>query len=500
MNIEAGLPEKLEWIKHSLGFFGPELILFAGIIVVLGLGIIVPSIRAGRTAGAPLLIALIATLLACAVSLADWDQQEEAIDLFGGMIINDRFSSWLKIICDAAGVLTLLLSWPANQERKHVSEYAALVLSVVLGAHLLSMSVGMLMIFLSLEFISISSYVLAGYSFRQAGAEGSLKYFLFGTASSAIMLYGLSLLYGLTGSAVISSQEFVEGLLAHQSILLLVAGLLALAGFLFKMAALPMHLWAPDVYQAAPMPVVALFSVVPKLAGLAVLTRFVLAATAFGQTLIDWKAIIGLIAIITITAGNVAALRQLNAKRMMAYSSIAHSGFLMIGVVALTEQSVQFMMFYATVYFIANYVVFAYLQYFESRGILSIPDFSGTGRADPAAHALLLTGLISLTGIPPAAGFTAKLLIFTGLYDAYVASDDPFLLWILVPGLLNTVIALFYYLRIPYYAFLHEGESAPVKYLTWTNFLGLVLVLILLGLFFRPDGLMGWINKITFVL
>ncbi|HEX7016430.1 MAG TPA: NADH-quinone oxidoreductase subunit N [Cyclobacteriaceae bacterium] len=500
MNIEGGLPEKLEWIRDSLEFFGPELILFTGIIIVLCAGIIVPSVRTGRSHGVPLILALVTTLLACALSLADWNAQGEATDLFGGMVINDRFSSWLKIVCDLAGALTLLLSLPSSQERKHVSEYAALVLGVVLGAHFLSMSVGMVMIFLSLELISISSYVLAGYSFRQAGAEGSLKYFLFGTASSAIMLYGLSLLYGLTGSGIIASREFAEGLMEHQSLLLLVAGLLALAGFLFKMAALPMHLWAPDVYEAAPMPVVALFSVVPKLAGLAVLTRFVLAVTAYGQTAFDWKAIVGLIAILTITAGNVAALRQVNAKRMMAWSSIAHSGFLLIGVGALTEQSVQFMMFYAAVYFVANYVVFGYLQYFESRGLQTIPDFAGTGRSDPAAHTLLLTGLISLTGIPPTAGFTAKLLIFTGLYDAYRTTNDPFLLWILVPGLLNTVISLFYYLRIPYYAFIRDGQSTPVKYLTWTNFLGLVLVLILLGLFFRPDGLMGWINKITFVL
>ncbi|MFO7257556.1 MAG: NADH-quinone oxidoreductase subunit N [Bacteroidota bacterium] len=498
MKIEAGLPEKLEWIQHSLGFFGPELILFAGIVVVLCVGIIIPSLRAGSGSSTPLVIGLIASLFACAVSLAGWNQETEGLHLFGGMIVNDRFSSWLKIICDVAGALTFLLS--LKDQRKHVSEYVALVLSVLLGAHMLSMSVGMIMIFLSLEMISITSYVLAGYSFKQEGAEGSLKYFLFGTASAAVMLYGLSLLYGITGSSIISSQEFVEGLLAHQSLLLLVAGLLALAGFLFKMAALPMHLWAPDVYQAAPMPVVALFSVVPKLAGLAVLTRFVLAATAYGQSLIDWKAIVGLIAIVTITAGNVAALRQSNAKRMMAYSSIAQSGFLLIGVAALTEQSIQFMMFYAAVYFVANYLVFGYLQYFESKGVLTIPDFAGTGRTDPVAHGFLLAGLISLTGIPPTAGFTAKLLIFTGLYDAYRITDDSFLLWIFVPGLLNTVIALFYYLRIPYFAFLRDGDGVPAKYLTWTNFLGLVLVLTLLGLFFRPDGLMGWINKITFVL
>src|SRR5690606_28395105 len=225
--------------------------------------------------------------------------------------------------------------------------------------------------------------------------------------------------------------------------------------------------WAPDVYEGAPMPIVAFFSVVPKLAGLGILTRFVIAVNAYGQSSIQWQYIVGLIAIVSISAGNLAALRQRSPKRMMAYSSIAQAGFLLIGVIAMTSQAVQFMLFYASVYLLANFLVFVYLQYFEGRGIFTIPDFAGTGRSYPIPHAFLLAGLISLTGIPPLAGFTGKLLIFTGLYESYQTQSDPILLWVLILGLLNTVVALFYYVRIPFFAFLRDGTFTPSKYLSW---------------------------------
>ena len=500
MNTTSGILEKLEWIQGSLSFFVPELILAAGILVVLTLGIAIPAVRSGRQVQGILIAGIMITASAASVAMLDWGNLDAPVVLFSGMIRTDNFSAWMRLLCDAAGIGTLLMSLQRGIIQKHVPEYTALILAVLLGAHLLLMSTNMVMVFLSLELISISSYVLAGYTFRQTGAEGSLKYFLFGSAASAIMLYGFSLLYGLTGTAELASTSFVDHILLHQSPLLITAGLLAMAGFLFKMAAVPMHPWAPDVYEGAPMPVVAFFSVVPKLAGLGILTRFVLAVSAFGQSSINWQYIVGLIAIVTISAGNLAALRQRSPKRMMAYSSIAHAGFLLIGVVALTSQAVQFMLFYASVYLLANFLIFVYLQYFEARGIFTIPDFTGTGRSYAIQHAFLLAGLISLTGIPPLAGFTGKLLIFTGLYESYQIHGDSILLWVLVLGLLNTVIALFYYVRIPFYAFLREGDANPSKYLTWENLFGLILVLALLALFFQPHLLMGWINKIIFVL
>ena len=497
MNTTSGILEKLEWIQNSLSFFLPELILAAGILVVLTLGIAIPGIRSGKQVHGILAVGVV--IAASAVTL-DWNNLDSPVVLFSGMIRADNFSAWLKMLCDIAGIGALLMSLQRGIIQKHLPEYTALILTVLLGAHLLVMSTNMVMVFLALEMISISSYVLAGFTFQQTGAEGSLKYFLFGSSASAVMLYGFSLLYGLTGTADLASTAFVDGILLHQSPMLIAAGMLAMAGFLFKMAAVPMHPWAPDIYEGAPMPVVAFFSIVPKLAGLGILTRFVIAVNAYGQSSIDWQYIIGLVAIVSIFAGNLAALRQRSAKRMMAYSSIAQAGFLLIGVIALTSQAVQFMLFYASVYLLANFLVFVYLQYFEGRGIFTIPDFAGTGRSYPIPHAFLLAGLISLTGIPPLAGFTGKLLIFTGLYESYQTQSDPILLWVLILGLLNTVVALFYYVRIPFFAFLRDGTFTPSKYLSWENLFGLVLVLALLALFFRPDMLMGWINKITFVL
>lgn len=498
--VTTGILEKLEWIQSSLAFFIPELMLATGIVIVLTLGIAVPALRSGRRTQGILVAGVVIIMAAIVAAVADWSDRTAPVVLFSGMVRADNFSTWMKLLCDIAGVGTLLMSLQRGIIQKHAPEYAALVLAVLLGAHLLVMSTNMVMIFLAVELISISSYVLAGYTFQQRGAEGSLKYFLFGSAASAIMLYGFSLLYGLTGTADVASPAFADHILRHQTSLLLTAGLLAMSGFLFKMAAIPMHGWAPDIYEAAPMPVLAFFSVVPKLAGLGVLTRFVIAVNAFGQSSIDWRYIIGLIAIGTISAGNLAALRQESPKRMMAYSSIAQSGFMLIGIVALTQQAVQFMLFYAAVYMVANYLVFIYLQHFETRGVYTISGFAGTGRSDALQHAFLLTGLISLTGIPPLAGFTAKLLIFTGLYESYQTFSDPLLLWILVLGLLNTVISLFYYVRIPFFAFFRDGVAQPSKYLTWNNLFGLILVLALLILFFQPNLLMGWINKITFVL
>ena len=214
------------------------------------------------------------------------------------MLRHDSFSAYLKILIDIAGILTVLMTW-RNPKQQHLSEYYALVITVVLGAHLLVMSNNFVTVFISLELISISSYVLTGFSFSRAGAEGSQKYFLFGSVASAVMLYGFTFLYGLTGTLDFSSPEFVDALINKNSTLFLVAGSMALAGFLYKMAAAPLHPWAPDVYEAAPMPIVAFFSVVPKLAGLGVLAKFALALNLFGQSHHDWQFVICFVSILS---------------------------------------------------------------------------------------------------------------------------------------------------------------------------------------------------------
>lgn len=490
------LKEKLELIGMSLSFFIPELILTGGILLVVCLGLIWKDRIAlfNLTAIAILAISLLSIVL-------KWPSYANPTKLFGGMARSDDFSTYLKLLFDIAGIFSAAMTWRRKDEQKHLSEYYALLLAIVLGAHILVMSTNFIMVFISIELISLSSYALVGFSFSKQGAEGSLKYFLFGSVASAVMLYGFSLLYGFTGTLDFSSAEFIEQLLKKESTAFFIASIMALAGFLYKIAAAPLHPWAPDVYEAAPMPVIAFLSVVPKLAGVGVLSKFVLALNAFGQSTVDWQFVLCLIAMLSLTVGNFAALWQKNPKRLMAYSSIAQSGFLIVGVASFQQQGVHFMLFYASIYLIMNFLVFSYLQYFESFGLTTLASFSGVGKTLTWPSLLILAGFVGLTGLPPTAGFTAKLFVFSSLWESYQLTDKPILLWLLVFGLVNTVVSLFYYLRIPYYAFIKGGESnIKANNLTFENLFGLVLVLCLLLLFFNPGLLMGWINKINFVL
>lgn len=490
------LTEKLASIGMSFSFFVPELILAAGILVIITIGLV----RGNNT-----LLLTMACLLLFSISLfchaISWSLYSIPTKIFSGMLRSDDYSAFLKMIFDVAGILTVLMTWRVQKKQLHLSEYYALLLAIVLGAHLLVMSMNLIMVFISLELISISSYVLTGFSFSKNSAEGSMKYFVFGSVASAVMLYGFSILYGFTGTLDFSSPEFVNKVLSIDSLLFFIASLMALSGFFYKMAAAPLHPWTPDVYEAAPMPVIAFFSVVPKLAGIGILTKFTLALNNFGQSPFDWQLILCIVAIFSLTAGNFSALWQKKPKRLMAYSSIAQSGFLLVGITALLPQGVHFMLFYASVYTLVNFLVFSYLQYFESLGIDALESFSGAGKVHPLPSVFILIGLIALTGLPPTAGFTAKLFVFSSVWEAYGLSGKSIFLWLLVFGLLNTVVSLFYYMRIPYYAFIKDGHSQPkTNILTFENLFGLVLVLMILILFFNPGLLMGWINKINFVL
>lgn len=489
-----GLHDQLTNITDSLGFLVPELILAVAILVVIVAGL--AGVRKHSAIGAFSIAAALASMI---VLLTAGFQSD--VYLFNRIIHRDGLADFLMMLVDVSIVLTCLMSLK-RRETRNTPEYYTFLLAIALGSHLLLMSGNLIMIFLSLELISLSSYVLAGYAFDRAGSEGSLKYFFFGAVASAVMLYGFSLLYGFTGTLDPTSPRFLESLAQQSSPLLLVAGVMSLSGFLFKMAAVPMQPWAPDVYQAAPMPVIAYLSVAPKLAGLGILLKFIVALQRTGQGVADWQLIVAIIAILTITAGNLAALWQKNAKRMMAYSSIAHSGFLLVGVAAFLPQGIEFMLFYAAVYLFINYCVFLFLAYFEEYGIDTMPTFSGTGKSHVVAATGLTIGLVALTGLPPTAGFTAKLLVFSGLLDGYTETGKSLLLVLLVIGLLNTVISLFYYMRIPYYAFLKRGVTAGdiKKNVTLENFLGLFLVVVIVMLFFIPGLLMRLINSVNFAL
>jgi NADH-quinone oxidoreductase subunit N len=485
----------MESMRMSFNFFIPETLLSLAIIILLITGMI------KKDASYQLhVIAFLSFSSALFVHIFYWQAYDAPLNIFNGMLRSDSFSAYLKILIDIAGILTIVMTW-RNKLQQRLSEYYALIATVVLGAHLLVMSINFVSVFVSLEMISISSYALTNFSFSKAGAEGSLKYFLFGSVASAVMLYGFTFLYGFTGTLDFSSQDFAAELMNNPSPLFLLAGSMALVGFFYKMAAAPLHPWAPDVYEAAPMPVVAFFSVVPKLAGVGILTRFSLALNLFGQSAHDWQFVICLVTMLTLTVGNFSALWQQRPKRLMAYSSIAQSGFLLVGIAAFIPSGVNFMLFYASIFVVVNFLTFLCLQYFESLGLDTVESFAGTGKQFTVSAILLLTGLIALTGLPPTAGFTAKLFVFSSTWEAYQSSGKPILLWLLIFGLANTVIALFYYLKIPFYIFVKKGSNGPKRSTqTFENFMGFGLVLVILLLFFHPDLLMRWINKINFVL
>lgn len=487
------LNELLTGATQSLAQLTPELILIAGIIVV---------VFAGFFGNKNYLLFNILTLISALASLVYMlagGLDSDSV-LFNNMLHRDGFGEFLMLLVDVSVVLACLMSIRQHEPR-HASEYYALILSVAAGSHFLVMSTNLIMVFISLELVSITSYVLAGYAFTRKGSEGSLKYFIFGSIASAVMLYGFTILYGLSGTLDFSNEVFFNRLIESPSPLLLLGGLMGLAGFLFKMAAVPMHLWAPDIYEAAPMPVIAYLSVAPKVAALGVLMKFILALNAFGQSTFDWQLVIAAVAIVTITFGNLSALWQDNPKRMMAYSSIAHSGFLLVGITAFTSEGAQLMLFYAAVYLLMNFAVFVYLMYFERQGLYTMPSLAGHGKRLPWAAVGITIALVALTGIPPTAGFTAKLFIFSALWESYQETHKTLLFWLLVVGLLNTVISLFFYLKIPYYAFIRSGEPATVqKNAGFENFLGLILVVLVVVIFFIPGLLMGLINRINFVL
>lgn len=497
--METALLSKLESIRASIQYVMPEVILSCGVLLIVLAGLITRNKKQWLNA----VLAGVTIALSLGYSFFYRDLYPTPTPLFESLIRSDDYSFFFKILFDIGAALTLLMSIKSSETSttKFNSEYYAFLLSAVLGAHLLVMSLNFILVFLSLELLSISSYILAGYSFTKKGAEGSLKYFLFGSVASAIMLYGFSILFGITGTLDFSSAQFVEQLTAHQTPLIAIAGFMALAGFLYKIAAAPMHPWSPDVYEAAPTPIVAFFSTVPKLAGVAVLSKFVLALNLFGQSLLDWQSIFSVIAIVTITVGNFSALWQNNAKRMIAYSSIAQSGFLLIAIVCFSPQGTHALLFYSAVYLLTNFAVLICLQAFEKQGVSTIPSFSGLGKTFVLLSVVLFIGMISLAGIPPTGGFTAKLFVFASLWSSYEETGKDILLWLLIFGLLNTVISLFYYLKIPYYAFLKNTPSTlSVQNTRFENFLALVLVVLVLFLFIRPDLLMGWLNTINFVL
>ncbi|GAB4466178.1 MAG: NADH-quinone oxidoreductase subunit N [Thermoflexibacter sp.] len=410
--------------------------------------------------------------------------------LFLNTLTSDALTKIFKYLFASTTLAILLLLKNAKKDFaifQCVGESYAILSVILLGMNLLVMSTHLLMLYLSLEIVSIGGYVLAILSFERKSVEISMKYVLFGIFASAIMLYGMSLLYGFSGSLHLA--EIAKAIQQNNlSFPFLITFSLAIAGFLFKISASPFHIWTPDVYEGAPTTVVAFFSTASKAAGLAVLSKFVI---ILGQK--EIYNILAIIALASMLIGNFSALWQFSFKRLLAYSGIAQAGFMLLGLLTVSEEGVKILIFYFIVYVLSNVLAFLGLILVENKlRSDSLLSFSGLGQNNLVLGISLGVSMISLVGLPPTAGFTAKFLIFSQLWQD---KTNNLSLLLLIVGLLSTAISLYFYLKIPYYLFFKQDENkntqiSDFKITHLQKVFILVLAFSLLLFFFRPDWLL----------
>ncbi len=381
--------------------------------------------------------------------------------ILGGMFVVDNFALFFKFLVLLAMVLTVLASVRFVGEAPYPGgEYYALVLFSGVGMFFMASGSNLISIYVALELMALASYVLAGYFKGELkSTEAALKYFILGAFSSAVLLYGLSLVYGLGGKMGLADlAQLYTGTQRTNAIVLGI--LMILAGLLFKIAAVPFHLWTPDVYEGSPTPVTAFFSVGPKVAAYAIFARIFY--VAFPKFQADWGLIVALVAAATMIWGNLAALLQSNVKRMFAYSSIAHAGYALLGVLGFqTKFGMWGVLVYLLAYTLMNFGAFGLIIFLEGKGYAaeSVSDFNGLAKRNMPAAVVMLLFLLSLAGIPPTAGFIGKYYLFTAAMDAGYA-------WLAVIAVLASAVSLFYYFRIAAAMFFTEGSGAkiPVSY------------------------------------
>jgi len=390
---------------------------------------------------------------------------------FGGMFVSDGYSTFFKLIFMANLVLTVLISPKYLQTmRINFGEYYALALFATLGMMLMASAADIIVLYLGLELMALSTYVLAGFiRYDMKSNEAAIKYLLLGAFASAILLYGTSLIYGLTGTTNLKdiAAYITNNGLAKNPLLTLSMIFFAVA-FSFKIAAVPFHMWAPDAYEGAPTPITAFMSVGPKAAGFAVLGRVFL--VAFGSVRADWSMVLIPIAVLTMAAGNIIALSQTNIKRMLAYSSIAHAGYMLLGIIAGTPAGLSSVLNYMFIYAFMNIGAFAVVIMLRTEGFAGedISDYEGLGKTHPTAAALMLVFMFSLTGIPPMAGFMGKFYLFMSAINAGYT-------WLVIVAVLFSAISAYFYLRIVMLMYMREPKE--VIQLNTSPGIGLALAL-----------------------
>jgi len=369
---------------------------------------------------------------------------------FYGMVRVDAFSIFFHLVVTVVVLLVILTSYEyMDVQRIRAGEYYGLVLMGAVGMALMSSAVELVLIFIALEISSIATYILVGFRFRDAAStEASLKYFLLGSFATAFFLYGVALMFGATGStSIYTIAEVLRA--AHPSTLAYVAVALMFVGIGFKVAVSPFHVWTPDVYEGAPAPVVGYMSTAPKAAAFAVLLRILFGAASPG-----WFWLIWVSAALSMTIGNIGALVQNNVKRLLAYSSIAHAGYLLVAFAAAPQIGISASMFYAAAYAAMNVGAFAVVSHFANIGerYVTLDDYHGLGRRSPVLAAILTIFLLSLIGIPVTGGFFAKFYVFSAALKANLVG-------LTIIGLINSAIGAYYYLRIIVVMYMREERG-----------------------------------------
>jgi NADH-quinone oxidoreductase subunit N len=430
----------------NLELFIPELILAASALVVILLDLFVPR------KGALAIVSLIGVTAAAGVTLAMWGGDAQTI--FNKRLAVDSFALFFKLLFLGIAALVILASADyASKMARFQGEYYALILLSVLGMMLMAATTELISIYIALELASISLYALVGFLKDPKSSEASLKYLLLGAIASAVMLYGMAMVFGFTGKTQLGEVAGAIQAVSLPGVLTspaLMAGIvLLIAGFGFKIAAVPFHMWVPDVYEGAPTPITAYLSVGSKAAGFALILRVFYTTFGYPAWLsLDWGMLFAILAAIGMTVGNILAIPQANIKRMLGYSSIAQAGYLMVGLATTgMAPAADVLGRSGILFFLASYAVTNLGAFIAIIAISNkidsdlIQDFSGMGKRAPVLAGALTLCLISLIGMPPAAGFMAKFYIFSGA----VQHD---LLWLVIIAVLNSVISAYYYLRV----------------------------------------------------
>jgi NADH-quinone oxidoreductase subunit N len=449
-----------EVMLPSFSTIVPEVILGLGTLVLLMVGAFQGQRSVNLVNGAAFALLVIA-------ALAAGFQAAPPVTAFNGSFIADNFGRFMKVVTllGAAATLALAIDDMSGARQKRF-EFAILVLLSSLGMLLMISANDLIALYVGLELSSLSLYVLAAIDRDNAKAsEAGLKYFVLGALSSGMLLYGVSLIYGFTGN--VSFAGIAAAAKAHAGTGLLFGLVFLLAGLAFKISAVPFHMWTPDVYEGAPTPVTAYFAATNKIAAMALTTRVLI--QAFGEDGAQWRQIIVFIAILSMALGSFAAIGQRNIKRLMAYSSIGHVGYALVGLSANTQDGVNGVLVYMAIYMAMTVGTFACIVAMRTKdgALENIDDLAGLSRTQPAFAFVLMVLMFSLAGVPPLAGFWAKWYVFSAAVDAGLVP-------LAVIGIVTSVVGAFYYLRIVKVMYFDEG---PVRFEPLTGVLKAVMAL-----------------------